>query len=227
MTERERQQQAEIEHLQKKVQSLTDAYSRSVQELCQLKEQKTKRQRGRPGVDAAVRTRILSLYQQGKTMRQVACETRTAVGTVHKVIAKAAEKSRRVYIYMDRQSPATIIDACPVTRRISIVNLTDNLLSRAFGIKAKPSWEDYEEFLECRCMPRTRYGVREELRYMGIDVYDPLLIIEKTDGRVYEDSQWLRRLEADEICRYDQIIKESKDPQEWEKRFLAFLSEGR
>ena len=92
MTERERQQQAEIEHLQKKVQSLTDAYSRSGQELCQLKEQKTKRQRGRPGVDAAVRTRILSPVSYTHLdvyKRQVDFRSEEGMEALHKLLATA------------------------------------------------------------------------------------------------------------------------------------------
>lgn len=40
--------------------------------------------------------------------------------------------------------------------RIEIVNTTDDIIHRAFGIKAKPTWEDFMEFLESRCFPRTR-----------------------------------------------------------------------
>ena len=55
-------------------------------------------------------------------------------------------------------------------QRIAVENRTDDLIHRAFGIKAKPTWEDFEEF--------------------G-DSYDPLAIVERTKGRMAEDMQWI------------------------------------
>lgn len=119
------------------------------------------------------------------------------------MIAEAASRTRTVYMYMDREEPATLIDACSTTCRVKIINFTDDLISRAFGIRTKPTWKDYEAFLETRCMPRTRYGIRDELKKLGLDFYEPMLIIEKANGRVYEDSQWLWKMDADWIRAYD------------------------
>ncbi len=214
MTAKE-QQQKEIERLQKKLQNLSAAYADTVQELEQLKKETTKKKhRGRPGVTARTKGEVLALYRMGKSMRQTAAQTELAVGTVHKIIKEAEERSRVVFVYMDRGEPETVINAYGATERVEIINLTEDLIDRAFGIKEHPSWADYEFFLEERCMPRTRYGIREELKYMGLDVYDPFLIVEQTKGRVHGDSQWLKRLEAEEIEAYDQIIKEIADPQE-------------
>ena len=76
--------------------------------------------------------------------------------------------------------------------RIEVVNTTDELIHRAFGIKAKPTWEDFMEFLESRCFPRTRDHLRLVLKDLGLDFYDPLAIVEKTKGRMAEDFQWLK-----------------------------------
>lgn len=226
MTQQELIQQQEIERLQKKVSALTKAYGQAVRELEELKAGAVSRRRGRPGLEDGLRARILSLYQQGKTMRQVAAETKTSVGTVHKVIAEAASRTRTVYMYMDREEPATLIDACSATSRVKIINFTDDLISRAFGIRTKPTWEDYEAFLETRCMPRTRYGIRDELKKLGVDFYEPTLIIEKTRGRVYEDSQWLRKMDADWIRAYDAAVKETKDKEELKRRVRELLTDG-
>lgn len=77
-------------------------------------------------------------------------------------------------------------------KKIAIKNETDNLIHRAFGIKAKPTWKDFEEFLESRCFPRTREGMRVILDDLGLDFYDPLAIVERTKGRMAEDFQWIR-----------------------------------
>ena len=76
-------------------------------------------------------------------------------------------------------------------QKIAIQNKTDDLLHRAFGIKAKPTWEDFEEFLESRCFPRTREHLRLVLKDLGLDSYDPLAIVERTKGRMAEDMQWI------------------------------------
>lgn len=76
-------------------------------------------------------------------------------------------------------------------QRIAVENRTDDLIHRAFGIKAKPTWEDFEEFLESRCFPRTREHLRLVLKDLGLDSYDPLAIVERTKGRMAEDMQWI------------------------------------
>lgn len=77
-------------------------------------------------------------------------------------------------------------------QRIAVQNETEDLIHRAFGIKAKPTWEDFEEFLESRCFPRTREHLRLVLEDVEVDSYDPLAIVEKTKGRMAEDFQWLK-----------------------------------
>ena len=64
-------------------------------------------------------------------------------------------------------------------------------IKTAFGNNLLPNWEDFQRFLEDRCIPRQRAGLREYLETLGLDEYDPLAIIEKTGGRMAEDQQWL------------------------------------
>ncbi|MEG0756709.1 MAG: Hin recombinase, partial [Oscillospiraceae bacterium] len=61
----------------------------------------------------------------------------------------------------------------------------------AFGNNPLPTWADFQAFLEERCVPRHRAGLREYLEAIGVDAYDPLTIVEKTAGRMAEDKQWL------------------------------------
>lgn len=76
--------------------------------------------------------------------------------------------------------------------KIKIHNMTDDIILRAFGIKLNPTWEDFLEFIEERCFPRTRDGLKMILDDLELDFYDPLSIIEKTQGRMGEDMQWLK-----------------------------------
>ena len=94
--------------------------------------------------------------------------------------------------YMYKNTVCTVIDADEMSRRVEIRNYIANPLYRAFGVNTEPSFEDYEAFLESRCFPRTRDKMKIELRELGIPFYDPLLIIEKTAGRMAEDDFWIR-----------------------------------
>ena len=106
---------------------------------------------------------------------------------------RVPEKKFRLRIYyMYRDEICTIIDADESRRLVEIKNYTDNLQYRAFGINTEPSFEDYEEFLESRCFPRTRDKMKLELDKLGIPFYDPMMIIEKTEGRMADDDFWLK-----------------------------------
>lgn len=76
--------------------------------------------------------------------------------------------------------------------KIQIRNTTDKIMLRAFGINRNPTWEDFLEFLEDRCFPRTRDNLKLILQDLELDFYDPFYIIEKTQGRMGEDMQWLK-----------------------------------
>lgn len=180
------------------------------------------------GIKGAEKARVLALYQMGHKIPAIAEQMQMTPDAVEAVIKEVAKRSRIVYVFADREEPATVIDVCGLTREVKITNLTDEMLSRAFGIKEDPGWEDYEYFLESRCMPRTRYGIREELKGIGLDFYDPFLIVQKTRGRVYEDHQYLSRMDPEWIAQYDEIMETSKEDPERIKRLQKYLqaSEG-
>ncbi len=79
------------------------------------------------------------------------------------------------------------------TQTVSIINHTDNLLFRAFGVNETPTWDDYNHFLEERCFPRTRANCRDLLEAYGLGNigYEPIEIIKKTGGRMAEDPMFL------------------------------------
>lgn len=78
------------------------------------------------------------------------------------------------------------------TQQVVVVeNETVSHVKTAFGNNLFPDWEDFQGFLEERCIPCQRAGLREYLEALGLDEYDPVTIIEKTGGRMAEDQQWL------------------------------------
>lgn len=94
--------------------------------------------------------------------------------------------------YMSGNRICTVIDVDERNRRVKICNYTHNLIDRAFGRQEHPTFEEYEAFLESRCFPRSRDKMKLVLRDLDLPFYDPFLIIEKTQGRMAEDDQWIR-----------------------------------
>ncbi len=94
------------------------------------------------------------------------------------------------YMYKDRA--CTLIDVDERTRRVEIRNYTKHMQFRAFGVNEQPTYTEYEEFLKTRCFPETRDKMKLILEDLDLPFYDPLLIIEKTQGRMAEDDFWIR-----------------------------------
>ena len=166
----------------------------------------------RPSVGRRLRAQAAALCSQGYSLEDISRKTGLDNATVQEIVNAACKESETAYMYMNREEPCTLIKITGLIQKVEIMNFTDDLLSRAFGVKEHPDWEDFEEFLELRCMPRTRFGIREELRELGVDSYDPLLIIEKTKGRLYDDSQWLEKLDAVLLEQCEAVIAQEGDP---------------
>lgn len=94
--------------------------------------------------------------------------------------------------YYDSDKLCTTICADYTDHTISFENSICDVLRTAFGNNKLPSWENYLQFLEDRCIPRGRDGLRWYLDAIGADEYEPLEIIKKTQGRMAEDNQWLK-----------------------------------
>lgn len=97
----------------------------------------------------------------------------------------------RTFLFYDGQTLCTRIFADFTDKTVCAENYTDNLIKTAFGKNALPTWEDFAAFLEERCVPRERAGLREFLESFGLEEYEPLEIIKRTKGRMAEDNQWI------------------------------------
>ena len=58
--------------------------------------------------------------------------------------------------YMHDQMVCTIIDVNEMKKEIQIVNYTDNIMFKAFGVEEHPDYDMYLSFLESRCFPASR-----------------------------------------------------------------------
>ena len=93
--------------------------------------------------------------------------------------------------FMFRQKVCTEIYVDFANKQIKIINRTDDIMKRAFGVNENPTWEDFESFLEERCFPNSRALKKTILQRIGVDSYDPLQILELNKGRTAEDNQYI------------------------------------
>ncbi len=93
--------------------------------------------------------------------------------------------------YYNNRDLCTAILADYTAETVKFKNYTNNPIHTAFGVKSNVTWQDYNDFLKDRCIPKTRMGLKHYLASIQVDEYDPLEIIRKTKGRMAEDSQWI------------------------------------
>ena len=111
-------------------------------------------------------------------------------------IAKQLEipprKTKLRLYYMDGDHICTIIDVDEPKHEVEIKNFATDPQKRAFGRVEYPSFDEYESFLESRCFPRSRDKMKIMLDALDLPFYDPIQIIERTQGRLTDDEQWIR-----------------------------------
>ncbi|MBO7450550.1 MAG: AbrB/MazE/SpoVT family DNA-binding domain-containing protein [Clostridiales bacterium] len=93
--------------------------------------------------------------------------------------------------YFDKKKLCSQIYADKTSEELIVENHTDLFTKTAFGKKEDPSWSDLEFFIEDRCIPRQRAGLRYYLEALDLSEYDPWSIISKTKGKMAEDDQWM------------------------------------
>lgn len=105
------------------------------------------------------------------------------------------EFSKRPFVkrklFFSKDKVATAIDIDFQNEEIRIKNFTNNIFKRAFGINETPTWKEYQEFLEDRCIPRTRYGIKDVLRNLGLQDYDVEEYVKKTHAKTADDKDWV------------------------------------
>lgn len=95
------------------------------------------------------------------------------------------------FSFFDDNELCSIICADFTDKTLKAENHTDDIVKTAFGNNKLPTWEGFMDFLEERCIPKERSGIREYLEAIGVAEYNPLEIIKKTKGKMAEDKQWI------------------------------------
>lgn len=130
--------------------------------------------------------------QEGTSISVVAQMFGVSRQTLSKYLNNAFKDFSLRLDFMHKQKVCTKIYVDYKNEKVKIINMTDDILHRAFGVNEKPDWNDYCDFLEERCFPKTRAFAKRILEELEISSgYDPLMIIEKTQGRMAEDDQYI------------------------------------
>lgn len=93
--------------------------------------------------------------------------------------------------YYDIDKLCTLMFVDFTDKTLVLYNYETDLLCTAFGRNLEPTWAEFMEFLEDRCIPRARPTIQSYLDAIGVYEYDPVKIVKVTNGRMAEDSQWL------------------------------------
>jgi len=96
------------------------------------------------------------------------------------------------YEYYNSDRLMSIILVNLADKKVVVVNTSTDIIHLAFGINLSPSWEDFADFLHERCFPSGRDRMKTILKDYNLDSYDPFQIVEKTEGRMAEDHQWIK-----------------------------------
>ena len=135
----------------------------------------------------------IEMQKSGKTTAEIAQTFNVSRQTISKYLNKPLNGNYVMRLdFMFRQKVCTEIYVNFADRKIKIVNRTNDIMKRAFGVNENPDWNDFEQFLEERCFPKSRAFQKTILKKIGVDCYDALQILEKTDGRTAEDNQYIR-----------------------------------
>ena len=136
---------------------------------------------------------MMDMIKNGYRIDEVAEKYNTSRQVIGRYLNKKPEKNFTHKItYMLGHKPMTIIYVDFLDKKIKIQNRTDNIYDRAFGKVDNPNWKQFEIFINDRVIPKERVDLDRALKTIGVDHYDPFLIISKTKGKMAGDNYWMR-----------------------------------
>lgn len=137
--------------------------------------------------------KALAMQQQGKTIEEIAKHFGVSRQTMSKYLNKDYPGYSLRLDFMHERKVCTKIYVDFENEKIRITNSVSNPLYTAFGVIEKPTWEDFQNFLNERCFPKDRFMSKAILNQLEITSgYEPLEIIRKTQGRMAEDNHYIR-----------------------------------
>lgn len=134
----------------------------------------------------------VKMQTEGKTTKEIAQHFNVSRQTISKRLNQPLTDDYVMRLdFMFKQKVCTEIYVDYKNKKIKIINRTNDIMKRAFGVNETPTWEDFENFISERCFPKSRALRKTVLDKIGVDSYDPMQIIELTKGRTAEDNQYI------------------------------------
>lgn len=131
---------------------------------------------------------IFQMRRSGMKMAEIAARAGISRRTVSRILNPPISEGCTMRMkYMRKNYTCTLIDINFAERKLKIYNLTDDMLSRAFGVIEEPDWDDLTEFLKERCFSENRGDAKHILKILGLDSYDVFQIVERTKGKTFDD----------------------------------------
>ena len=144
---------------------------------------------------------IFKMQRQGMSTSDIALHYGISRQTVSKYLNSPLNGKYVLKIdFMYKQKVCTEIYVDFENRKIKAVNRTDDIMKRAFGVNENPDWDAFNVFLKSRCMPESRDNAKNVLEKIGIDNYDCMRIVEKTNGRTPDDEQYFKFTRKERIA---------------------------
>ncbi|MCL2054182.1 MAG: hypothetical protein FWG90_07075 [Oscillospiraceae bacterium] len=113
--------------------------------------------------------------------------------------------SRFSLSYMKQDEVMAVLFVDYKEGKVQVINYTDDIIGKPFGVNIAPDLTDFEEFLKERCFPEERYDKKLILRVLGLDYFEPLHIVRITHGRMVDDCYWIK-FEGEDL-QYERDIK--------------------
>ena len=136
---------------------------------------------------------MLIMLRNGYCIDEIADKFKTSRQVIGRYINKNPGKNFTHKItYMLGHKPMTIIYVDFLDKKIQIQNRTNNIYDRAFGKVLNPNWKQFEILINERVISKERIDLDKALKIIGVDHYDPFLIINKTKGKMEGDKYWMR-----------------------------------
>jgi len=111
-----------------------------------------------------------------------------------------------VFWVMEKETELAKVTADYKTGTVHVENYTEDTIFRPFGIRESGlTIDDLEYFMETRCFPRGRANAKQLLSDLGLNSYDPIGIVTKTHGKLWDDFCWIK-FEGEDLD-YERDIK--------------------
>ena len=112
------------------------------------------------------------------------------------------------FSYMVKDEVIAEVEFNYSTGKVKVKNYIDDPVMLPFGVNENPTIKDLDRFLESRCVSRNRGNLKDVLNLIGVEEYDPYLIVRETYGLLWDDYSWIKFEDEVDLTYEDIKIRE-------------------